>query len=308
MKALSMSFRLVALATIALVAAGGTAFAAGGKTKQAKEVDWHFAGPFGTYDADALQRGFQVYQTVCASCHSLDLISFRNLGQEGGPFYLANCPAGVPETVNCSNPNENPIVKAIAAQYQIADGPDDSGDMFQRPGLPSDRFPNPYANDVIARLANNGALPPDQSLIVKARGNGANYIYSLLTGYEDAPDTVTIAPGQYYNPYFAGDMSQNLKPEFLDDEGHLLDGVNVPYGGVLAMASPLSDGIIDYDNPDTPETVEQYSRDVVEFLMWTAEPKMEARKRLGIITIGYLLIFCGILYWSYREIWSKVKH
>ena len=303
--------KALSVAVIAFVALGSTladAEAAGGKTKPNKSVDWHFAGPFGTYDEDALQRGFQVYRTVCASCHGLDLVSFRNLGQQGGPFHLDACPAGVPSTVDCSNPNENPIVKAIAAEYQITDGPDDSGDMFQRPGLPSDRFPNPFPNMQLARLANGGALPPDQSLIVKARADGANYVYSLLVGYEDAPETVTVAPGQYYNPYFPGDMTQNLKPEYLDDEGHAVKGVEIPYGGVLAMAPPLSDGIVDYADPDTPETKEQYAKDVVEFLMWAAEPKMEARKKLGIITIAYLLILSGILYWSYREIWSRLEH
>jgi len=255
-----------------------------------------------------LQRGLQVYRTVCASCHGLELVSFRNFGQPGGPFHLDACPAGVPETVECSNPNENPIVKALAAEYQITDGPDDSGEMFQRSGLPSDRIPGPYLNDQIGRLANNGALPPDLSLITKARHHGPDYVYSLLTGYEDAPETVTIAPGQYYNPYFHGDMSQNLKPEFLDEEGHIIHGHEVPLGGVLAMAPPLSDGIIDYADDNTDETVEQYAKDVTEFLMWAAEPKMEERKRLGVITLGYLLILSGILYWSYREIWSRVEH
>lgn len=308
MKKTSFNVRNASLSILVLVTLAGAAYAAGGKTKHYKEIDWHFNGPLGTYDADALQRGFQVYQTVCASCHSVDLLSFRNLGQKSGPFYLPSCPAGVPDSIDCANPNENPIVKAIAREYQIDDGPDDSGEMFQRPGLPSDRIPGPYANDQIGRLANNGALPPDLSLIIKARHDGANYVYSLLAGYEDAPETVTIAPGQYYNPYYAGDMSQNLKPEYVDDEGHVVGGVEVPYGGVLAMAPPLIDGIVDYADDDTPETVEQYSKDVVEFLAWAAEPKMEARKNLGIITLGYLLILSGVLYWSYREIWSKVKH
>ena len=305
------SMKKLALGALALAAGGAlttSALAAGGEAKEYKHVHWHFNGPFGTFDKDAVQRGFQVYRTVCASCHSLDLISFRNLGQKGGPFHLDACPAGVPSTVDCSNPNDNPIVKAVAAEYQITDGPDDSGDDFERPGLPSDRFPGPYANDQVARLANNGAVPPDLSLITKARHHGPDYVYSLLTGYEDAPETVTIAAGQYYNPYFPGDMAQNLKPEYIDDHGHVVEGVKVPYGGVLAMAPPLSDGIIDYADDATPETVEQYSKDVVEFLTWAAEPKMEARKKLGVMTVIYLLILSGILYWSYREIWSRVEH
>jgi len=302
-KNLIKSFAVVGLsAGIALT----SVYAAGGKAKHNKEVDWHFSGVTGKYDQDALQRGFQVYRQVCAACHSLDLVSFRNLGQKSGPYYLAECPSGVPESVNCSNPNENPIVKAFASEYVFEDGPDDSGDMFERPGLPSDNFPNPYPNEQIARLANNGALPPDMSLLVKARPDGANYIYSLLTGYEDPPASVTVAPGQYYNPYYPGDMSQLLKEEYLD-HGHVADGVEVPYGGVFAMKSPLSDGLIDYANPETPETVEQYSKDVTEFLMWAAEPKLEQRKSLGIVTFGYLLILTVILYWSYREIWSNIR-
>ena len=300
--------RLLGAFTAAVSVGVTAAQAAGGKAKKVEHVHWHFNGPFGTYDQDALQRGLQVYRTVCANCHGLELVSFRNFGQQGAPFHLDACPAGIPETVDCSNPNENPIVKAIAAEYQITDGPDDSGEMFQRPGLPSDRVPGPYPNDQIGRLANNGALPPDLSLITKARHHGPDYVYSLLVGYEPTPEIVSIAPGQYYNPYYPGDMSQNLKPEYKDDEGHIVDGHKVPVGGVLAMAPPLSDGIVDYADEATPETVEQYAKDVTEFLMWAAEPKMEARKRLGVISIGYLLIMCGILYWSYREIWSKVKH
>ena len=297
---------VTALASLGVIGVAATAFAAGGTVKEYKHPHFHFEGVFGTYDKDALQRGYQVYRTVCASCHSMEQVSFRNLGQKGGPFYLDSCPAGVPASVNCSNPNENPIVKAIAAEYQIQDGPDDFGDMFMRPGLPSDRFPSPYANDQIGRMANGGALPPDLSLMTKARHHGPAYIYSLLTGYEDPPASVEVAPGQHYNPYYAGDMSQLLKPEYLDDEGHVVDGVKVPYGGVLAMAAPLVDGIIDYADEDTPETVEQYAKDVTEFLVWAAEPKLEARKKLGVMTVGYLLILCGLLYWSYREVWSNV--
>ncbi len=303
-----MKIRCTLIIAALVFASSAPAIAAGGKTTPAIHNHWHFDGPFGTYDKDALQRGYQVYKTICASCHSMKQVSFRNLGQKGGPFYLAECPAGVPESVDCSNSNENPIVKAIAGEYQVEDGPDDTGDMFMRAGLPSDRFPNPFANDEQSRFANNGAFPPDLSLIVKARHHGPDYIYSLLTGFEDEPATVTVAPGQYYNPYFTGDMSQLLKPEFLNEEGHPLHGVEIPPGGVLAMAPPLFDGIIDYADEATPETVEQYARDVSEFLTWASEPKMEARKKLGIMSLAYLLILTGILYWSYKEIWSKADH
>ena len=301
--------RLIAVSLIASLGAAltitGAANAAGGKAKAVKHHHWHFAGPFGTYDKDALQRGFQVYETICSSCHGVELLSFRNLGDKSGPFHLDSCPAGIPDNVDCSNPNENPVVKAIAANYkfQVTDGPDDGGEMFQRPALPSDRIPSPYPNDQIARLANNNALPPDLSLITKARHHGPDYVYSLLVGYEDAPSTVEIAPGQYYNPYFHGDLSQNLRPEYVDDHGHPVEGVEVPLGGVLAMAPPLFDGMIEYTD-GSPQTVEQYAADVTEFLMWAAEPKMEERKSLGIISMIYLVILAGLLYWSYRKIWS----
>ncbi|MEM9494746.1 MAG: cytochrome c1 [Pseudomonadota bacterium] len=292
-----------ALAAVACSVVGG-ALAAGGAVEHPKHLHWHFDGPFGEFDKEAVQRGYQVYSTVCASCHSMDLLAFRNLGQKGGPLYLEECPAGFPSNLDCSNPNDNPIVKAIAAQFQVEDGPDDSGDMFMRPALPADRFVGPYANEQQARVANNGAMPPDLSLIVKARHGGANYIYSLLTGYAEAPETVTIAPGQYYNPYFHGDMATNMKEGTLDEEGHPLEGIKIPVGGVLAMAPPLSDGMIEYASADVPQTVDQYARDVTEFLAWAAEPKMEARKSLGRMTVIYLLILSGIVYWSYREIWS----
>lgn len=293
---------------VAASCVGATGALAAGKAKSPDHQHWHFSGPFGTFDKAALQRGYQVYETVCANCHGLELVSFRNLGQKGGPFYLEACPAGVPEAIDCSNPNSNPIVRAIAENYRfpVVDGPDDTGEMFERPALPSDRFPGPYANEQIARLANNNAYPVDLSLITKARHYGADYVYALLAGYQEAPSTVEIAPGQYYNPYFPGDMTQLLRPEFVDENGYPREGVEVPAGGVLAMAPPLLDGIIEYAD-GSPQTVEQYSKDVTEFLMWAAEPKMEARKSLGVMTMIYLVILAGILYWSYRKIWSDVK-
>ncbi|MEO1137281.1 MAG: cytochrome c1 [Pseudomonadota bacterium] len=304
------TFARTLMMALAACAAGGTsALAAAGKAKHPEHQDWHFSGPFGKFDQDALQRGFQVYEAVCANCHGLELLSFRNLGQKGGPFYLDECPAGIPDNIDCSNPNDNPVVKALAENYkfQVTDGPDDFGDMFQRPALPSDRFPGPFPNEQIARLANNNAYPPDLSLITKARHGGADYLYSLLVGYEEPPATVEIEPGQYYNPYFPGDLSQSLKPEFVGPDGYPIDGVEVPLGGVLAMAPPLADGIVEYGD-DSPQTVEQYAKDVSEFLMWAAEPKMEVRKSLGIMTIIYLIILAGILYWSYRKIWAKLDH
>lgn len=295
-------------ALLAGLALAGAADAATSTTKPLKHNHWHFSGPFGTYDQEALQRGFQVYRQVCASCHGLDQLSFRHLGDKGGPYYLDKCPTSFGEGIDCSNPTENPIIKGLAAEYQVTDGPDDSGDMYERPGAPSDKFPSPYRNEQQARLANAGALPPNLALIIKARHHGADYVYSLLTGYEAPPAEVTLAPGQHYNVFFPGDMSQLMKSEFKDDEGHMKDGVVMPMGGVLAMKAPLSDGLVDYSDPETPETVDQYAKDVVEFLAWASEPKMEERKSLGVVTMGYLLILTLILYFSYKSVWAKVEH
>ena len=274
-----------------------TTLAAGGKAKKLEHHHWHFNGIFGSYDKEALQRGYQVYAEVCSNCHSLEQVSFRNLGQKGGPFYLEEY----------KNPNDNPYVKEIAKQYkfEVTDGPDEGGDMFQRTALPADRVPGPYTNNNQARAANNGALPPDLSLITKARHHGPDYVASLLKGYKSPPETVTVAPGQYYNEYYAGDMSLLVNDQYRDEEGHVLKSVEIPYGGVFAMAPPLQDGIIDYADEAIPETVEQYATDVTEFLMWAAEPKLEARKQLGFMSVIYLLILSALLYWSYREIWSK---
>lgn len=301
------SFFIGALTLLTVVAFTGDAQAASGKTKELKHNHWHFDGIFGTYDDEAVQRGWQVYSEVCSNCHGVEQLSFRNLGQKGGPFHLDQCPAGIPDSVDCSNPNDNPYVKQIALdyKYQVTDGPDEAGDMFQRAPAPSDRIPGPYNNSNQARAANNGALPPDLSLITKARHHGPDYIYNLMQGYKDAPSTVTVAPGQYYNEFYPGDMSLLIKEEYRDAEGHIEKSVEVPYGGVFAMAPPLLDGIVDYADDAVPETVEQYAKDVTEFLMWAAEPKLEARKNLGFMSIIYLLILSGLLYWSYREIWSS---
>lgn len=296
------------IAATSVLAATSGAHAASAQTKEYKKVEWSFNGPFGSYDKEAVQRGFQVYKTVCASCHAVEQLSFRNLGDKGGPFYLEECPAGVPEGADCSKPSENPVVKAIAAEYEVTDGPDDTGEMFKRPGLPSDKFPRPFANEQQARAANGGALPPNLALVIKARHEGPDYVYSLLSGYEETPASVQLSPNQHYNPYFAGDMSQLLKPDYRDAEGHPLEGVEIPEGGVLAMKSPLADGIVDYADEHVPETVDQYAKDVVQYLTWLSEPKMEQRKSLGVVTMGYLLILTLILFFSYRAIWSKVEH
>jgi ubiquinol-cytochrome c reductase cytochrome c1 subunit len=257
----------------ALVALGlsGAASALEGDQHAPHQHHWHHDGPFGTFDDHAVQRGYQVYQEVCASCHSMDLMRFRNLGQRGGPF----------ESDMFPNPNDNPIVMQIAAGYMVMDGPNDDGDMFERAGLPSDAFPAPFANEQQARASNGGAYPPDLSLIVKARGDGANYVYSLLTGYEEAPHDSHLAAGQYYNPYFPG--------------------------GAIAMAPPLSEGIVTYAD-GTEATVEQMAEDVVTFLTWAGDPHMETRKQMGFMVLLFLFIFAVLVYLAYRQVWANVKH
>ena len=220
---------------------------------------WSFDGVFGTYDRGALQRGFQVYTQVCAACHSMKHLSYRNLSALG---------------------YSEAEVKAIAAQNTVMDGPDDEGEMFERPMKPSDKFKNPYENDKQARYANNGALPPDLSLITKARHGGADYIYALLTGYEEAPEGETLGAGQHWNKYMSGNK--------------------------IAMAAPLSDDMVGYED-GTPATLDQYARDVSHFLTWAAEPEMEVRKRTGIKVFIFLLIFAGIMYATKRKIWAAVK-
>lgn len=238
--------------------AGGAAGAAE-DARAPKKVDWSFSGPFGRYDKAELQRGFQIYKEVCASCHSLRLVAFRNLADLG--FSEAE-------------------VKAIAAGYEVEDGPNDDGEMYMRPARPSDRFPSPFANIQEARLANNGAAPPDLSLMAKARMGGADYIFSLLTGYEEAPAHVQLASGMNYNPYFAG--------------------------GQIAMAPPLSDDIVTYAD-GTPATVEQMAHDVTAFLMWAAEPKLEDRTSLGFRVMIFLVILSVLLYFVNRKVWAPVK-
>ncbi|MDD9841119.1 MAG: cytochrome c1 [Alphaproteobacteria bacterium] len=230
--------------------------------KQPAKQDWGFDGLLGTFDRNALRRGYKVYQQVCAACHGMKYVRFRNLAQAGGPEFTLD------------------EVKAIAAEYFVEDGPDLEGNMFERPALPRDRFIEPYPNEETARAVNNGALPPDLSLIVKARAHGADYIYAILMGYEEAPPDMQMAVGYSYNPY----MSSRT----------------------IAMTQPLFDDLIEYTD-GTQATQEQMARDVVTFLAWAAEPEMEARKKLGLMTIIYLLILTGLLYFSMRKVWHG-KH
>jgi cytochrome c1 len=267
------------LKTLAIAAAGimlsfGAVQAAEGQ-KTAKDVSFSFEGPFGKFDRAQLQRGYKVYKEVCASCHSMHYVSFRNLAQPGGPEFTEE------------------QVKVLAAGYTMQDGPNDAGDMFERPGLPSDRFPSPFANEQAARAANGGAYPSDLSLITKYRPGwygtfnqlangigGPQYVYSVLTGYEEPPaELAAEAPeGKYYNPYFAN--------------GHW-----------IGMPPPLSDGQVDFDD-GSPNTASDMAKDVSAFLAWTAEPKMEERKRTGFMVMIYLGILALLLYLVKKKIWA----
>lgn len=276
----------IALAALGLAVFATPAFAAASHPLEPKEVTWGFEGPFGKFDQAQLQRGYKVYREVCSACHSMELMSFRNLGQKGGPFYDPKYP----------NPNDNPYVKAIAKDYQINDIDSETGDVIQRPGTSADRFPNPFPNEPAARASNGGALPPDLSNMAKARDGGPRYIYSLLTGFVEPPEGLTVPPGQHYNPYMAGDVSAYYKGKH-----------HVPPGGFLAMAPPLAADKVSFDD-GTKSTLEQQAKDVTAFLTWASEPKMEERKAFGIAAIIYLLILSGILYVSYKRIWRNVSH
>ena len=234
-----------------------SAWGAGGDVTL-KTRDWSFSGPFGTFDKAAMQRGFQVYNEVCAGCHSMKLIAFRNFADLGY--------------------NEAEI-KALAAQYEVQDGPNDDGEMFLRPAIPADRMPSPYANDNAARAGNNGALPPDLSLIAKARPNGPNYLYSLLSSYENAPNDKEVPDGMYYNAAYPG---------------HL-----------IAMPQPLYGDDVEYSD-GAATSIEALSADLTQFLMWAAEPKMEVRKRTGVAAVFFLSIFVIFSYLAKRRIWADV--
>ncbi|MGF7009105.1 ubiquinol-cytochrome c reductase cytochrome c1 subunit [Aminobacter sp. BE322] len=245
-----------------------------------KEMDWSFAGPFGTYDKAQLQRGLKIYKEVCAACHSMNLVAFRTLEDLG--YTEAQ-------------------VKAFAAEYEVQDGPNSDGEMFTRKALPGDRFPAPFPNSAAAAAANNGAVPPDFSLIAKARGvirgfptfvfdiftqyaeGGPDYIHALLTSYDQQPPAgMEIPEGTHYNPAFIAGKS-------------------------LAMAKPISDGQVTYED-GTPETVDQYAKDVAAFLMWAAEPHLPERKQTGFQVLLFLALFGGLLYATKRKVWANVAH
>jgi cytochrome c1 len=241
---------------------------------------WSFAGPFGKFDRGQLQRGLKVYREVCSVCHGLKMIAFRNLAEPGGPGFTTA------------------QAEAIAAEYKVQDGPNDQGEMFERPGRLADYFPAPFPNDQAARARYN-AVPPDLSVIAKARGyergfpywlldmltqyqeHGVDYISALLQGYEDKPPaSVTVPPGTFYNKYYPGHT--------------------------IAMPPLLTDKLVDYTD-GSPTTVEQYSKDIAAFLMWTAEPHLEQRKRVGMQVFVFLVVLAGLLYFTKKKVWHEVE-
>lgn len=286
MKATLRNFGLVA-ASIAALAAASPALASGG-AKEHKNAGFSFEGPFGTFDQAQLQRGYKVYREVCSACHSMNLMHFRTLGEPGGPFYD-------PEA---ASPAENRFVKALAAEVQVADIDTETGDPIMRPGLASDAFPSPFPNRTAAAAANGGAVPPDLSVMAKARHGGADYIYSILTGYVDPPPAgLKVNPGQYYNPYMPGDMT----PFWSGDHDH------VPPGGFIAMPPPLNEGQVTYDD-GTVASVDQMAKDVSAYIAWASDPKQVERKQTGLGVLAFLALFGGLTYASYRRIWRNVAH
>ncbi len=278
-----MTTRIAALASAAILAlflAGVANAESGHETPKPPAQKWSFSGPFGMFDRAQLQRGFQVYREVCSSCHSMN-IPFRNLSEPGGTEFT------------------EAQVKALAAEYKVQDGPNDDGNMFERPAQPSDKIPYNFANPQQAAAANNGAMPPPMRLLAKARTyergfplwlidvftqyqeQGPDYIYALLNGYEEPPKDMVIDAGQNYNKYMPGHK--------------------------IAMAKPLNDGQVTYTD-GSPQTVEQYSRDIVAFLSWTADPSLEERKKLGFRVLIFLGVFLGLLLYVKKKLWSEIDY
>lgn len=223
--------------------------------------DWSFEGIFGTFDRSSLQRGYQVYQEVCSGCHSAQYLSYRNLSEEGGPEFSLD------------------EAKAIAAQFEVTDGPNEDGEMFTRSGRLSDKFVSPFSNAKAAAAANGGAYPPDMSVLVKARKGGADYIYSLLMGYEEAPTGYELDDGVYYNKYMPGHK--------------------------IMMTEPLSDGAVEYTD-GTKTSKEQMAKDITTFLVWAADPHLEARHKMGFKVFFYLIILLALVYFSKQKVWSRL--
>lgn len=283
--ALSRVSRMLALALIMLISPclASAGESASEHEERPRQFDWSFAGVLGRYDKAQLRRGFKVYREVCSSCHSIRLLAFRNLAESGGPE--------LPQVE----------VEKLAASYKIKDGPNSTGDYFERPGRPSDSFPAPFANEQAARAALGGSYPPDMSVLAKARGysrgfptflldalpgfsyqeGGVDYIASLVQGYRDAPAGFTLGDGQFYNAYMPGRR--------------------------IGMIPPLTDGAVKYDD-GAPEKVEQYAKDVAAFLMWSAEPHLNDRKSVGLAVVLFLIVLAALLYFVKRSIWAAVDH
>ncbi len=221
---------------------------------------WSWQGPFGKFDQQQLQRGFQIYKEVCSACHSMNYLYYRNLSDLG--YSAAQ-------------------IKVIASEYELIDGVDDAGEPFTRTAVASDRFVAPFANDQAARASNGGALPPDLTLMADARAQGSDYIYALIAGYEEAPAGLELSPGQYYNSFFPG--------------------------GAIAMAPPLAAGQVSYAD-GSPETIDQYSRDIAAFLTWAAEPNLEQRKRLGFQVMIVLFLFLLLTIVVKQRVWRNIPH
>ena len=251
---------VAALAVALALAAGATAARAQEEAPPPPHQQWSFDGVFGTYDKAALQRGFQVYKEVCSACHPVKHLYFRDLTQIG---------------------YSEDQVKGIAAQYKVQDGPNDQGQMYERPARPSDPIPGPFPNDEAARAANNGGLPPDLSLITKAREGGPDYVDAILNGFKPAPAGFKVGEGLYYNEYFPGHQ--------------------------IKMPPPLSPDQVKYAD-GTPATVPQMAHDVTTFLAWAAEPTLDERHRMGFKVILFLVVAIGVFYAGKRKIWSRIAH
>jgi len=244
---------------IFIIGVSNLAFSEENKSKFIKN-NWSFEGVFGTFDRASLQRGYQVYQEVCSGCHSVQHLSYRNLSENGGPEFSLE------------------EAKAIAAQFEITDGPNEDGEMFTRSGRLSDKFVSPFPNVKAAAAANGGAYPPDMSVLAKARKGGAAYIYSLLMGYEEAPAGYELDDGVYYNTYMPGHK--------------------------IMMAEPISEGVVEYAD-DTEATKAQIAKDVTTFLVWAADPHLEARHKIGFKVFFYLIILLTMVYLSKKKVWSR---
>jgi cytochrome c1 len=270
--------RLILALTLAGFAAAATPVLAedAHDTPQPPRTKWSFSGPFGKFDQAQLQRGFKIYREVCANCHSMQMVAFRNLADAGGPGF------------------SEAQVAAVASEYKIKDL-DDKGEAIERAGRPADYFPSPFANELVAKAANGGVAPPDFSTLAKARTyergfpwfvidivtqyqeQGPDYIAALLQGYVDAPKDFPLPPGGNYNKYFPGHS--------------------------IAMPPPLQAGQVTFDD-GAPQTLDQYSKDVTSFMMWAAEPHLVARKRLGLQVMVFLIVFAGLMYFTKKKVWS----